>query len=217
VDVRWADRVALRDGARIAGNLDAMLEDEEQFERAPGAQVGGAVNVQQGEGLQDHYLAAYRDPMFWTIHGLGLVASFLFGLLLRFLVPAIFETDLTTSPTFFRSLGYGFLVIVVTPIAIVLTALTVVGIPVAVLALFIYVVLFYSAEIVVAAWLGRVLWPPSDETLLGFGRSFFVGLSLLVVVGHVPFLGPPVVIVATLVGAGLLFEQIRKVAPSSGT
>ncbi len=140
------------------------------------------------------------------------MAAFLFGLLLHFLVPAIFEAGVSTSPEFFRSFGYGFLVIIATPVAICLLALTVVGIPVAVLTLFGYVVLFYSAEIVVGAWIGRVLWPPTDESTFAFGRSFFVGLGLLTLAGHVPFLGPPILIVATLIGAGLLFEQARRVA-----
>ena len=70
-----------------------------------------------------------------------------------------------------------------------------------------------TAEIVVGAWLGRMLWPPLDETLFGFGRSLFAGLTVLTVVGHIPFLGPPVIIVATLIGAGMLYERIRKLAP----
>ncbi len=212
VEVRWAEHVALRDAARIAGDVELGLEAEEDLERAPGAQVAGAINVTPRDSMKDHYLDAYRDPAWWAAHGIALMTAFLFGLLLHFLMPAIFEAGLSTSPEFFRSFGYGFLVIVATPIAICLLALTVVGIPVAVLALFSYVVLFYSAEIVVGAWIGRVLWPPSDESIFAFGRSFFVGLAVLTLASLVPFLGPPIMIVATLIGAGLLFEQARRVA-----
>ena len=76
--------------------------------------------------------------------------------------------------------------------------------------LFVYVVLFYSAEIIVGAWIGRLLWPPSEEGMFAFGRSFFVGLLLLALVTHIPFIGVPIGIVATLVGAGLLFEYGRE-------
>jgi len=208
----WAEGVALRDGARIGGDVNLGLRSEEQLERAPGAEVAGEVDVSPLDGMKEHYLDMYRDPGFWLLHGIMMVAAFVFGLLLRLLVPVIFEGELTTSPEFFRSLGYGLAVIVVTPLAIVALALTVVGIPVAVLTLFTYIVLFYSAEIVASAWIGRLLWAPTDESLFAFGRSFFVGLAALTVTSHIPFVGLPIAIVATLIGAGLMFEQWRNVA-----
>lgn len=212
VDVRWAEKVSLRDGARIAGNLEAGLEDENDLDRAPGATVGGELTIHPRERMHDQFWSDYTDPGFYAMHGLGFVAAFLFGLLLRALVPALFQADLTTTPQFFRSLGYGFLVIVATPIAICAVALTVVGIPVAVLAAFAYIVMLYSAEILVGAWLGRTLTPLADEGMFAFGRSFFVGLAILVVTVHLPFIGIPLMIVATLIGVGLFFEHARSLA-----
>ncbi len=54
-------------------------------------------------------------------------------------------------------------------------------------------------------------FPRSGEarTAPAFGRSFFVGLLILAVVSHIPFVGPPIAIVATLIGAGLVFEYGR--------
>ncbi len=208
VDIRWADKVSLRDGARIEGRIDAMLESEDDLERAPGAQVSGGLNVRPREDVR-RYLSWYLDPKIWAFHGLAVVASFLFGLLLRFLLPALFEVELRTSPQFWRSLGFGFLVVVVTPLAILALALTVVAIPVAVLTLFAYITLFYSAELVAARWIGRMVMPPADDSFFAFGRSFFVGLLILAVVSHIPFVGPPIAIVATLIGAGLVFEYGR--------
>lgn len=210
VDVRWADGVALRSGTRIGGNLKARLPDEADLTRAPDAQVAGAVSIEPREAVAEHYLAFYRERSFWIVQAVGFVASFLFGLLLRLAVPVVYTGHLTTGTQFFRTLFLGLLVILATPLAILVTAATVVGIPVAVLALFVYVVLLYSADLVVSAWLGRLIAPPADESFFAFGRSFLIGLAVLAVAGHVPFLGPPVMIVATLLGAGLLFEQARR-------
>jgi cytoskeletal protein CcmA (bactofilin family) len=212
VDVRWAERVSLRDGARIAGTLQAALPSESDLERAPGAQVGGEVTFHPRQGMKEHYLAHYREPGFYLLHALGLVAAFLFGLLLRWLWPPLFEGELHTGAQFFRNLGLGFLAIVATPVAIVVAALTVVGIPIAVLALFVFLVALYSGEIAAGAWLGRLLLPPADASLQGFARSLFAGLAVLTVVGHLPFLGPAVMIVTTLLGVGFLVERARGVA-----
>jgi cytoskeletal protein CcmA (bactofilin family) len=214
VDVRLAERVSLRDGARVAGTLDAVLPGEASLERAPGAQIDGVVTIHPRKGAKEHYLAHYREPGFYLLHAILLVGAFLFGLLLHWLAPWLLESELRTGAQFFRGLGAGFLVIVATPVAILLTALTVVGIPIAVLALFVYLIALYTGEIAVGAWLGRVLLPPADRSLMGFGRSLFVGLAVLTVVGHLPFLGPAVAIVATLVGVGLLVERARTLAPA---
>jgi cytoskeletal protein CcmA (bactofilin family) len=216
VDVRLAERVSLRDGARIAGSLDATLPGESDLVRAPGAQVGGEVTIQPRRGVKEHYLDRYREPGFYLLHALGLVAAFLFGLMMRWLHPAIFEAELHTGGEFLRSLGVGFLAIVATPFAILAAALTVVGIPIAVMALFAYLVALYTGEITVGAWLGRVLLPPADAGLLAFGRSLFAGLALITVIGHLPFLGPAVLIVSTLLGVGLLVDRARGVAPARG-
>jgi len=216
VDVRWGERVSLRDGARVAGALDAALAGEDDLDRAPGAQVGGEVTVTPRRGMQEHYLDHYREPGFYLLLALGLVAAFLFGLLLRWLSPSLLEAELHTGAQFFRSLGLGFLVIVATPFAILAVALTVVGLPIAVLALFVYLVALYSGEIAAGAWLGRMLLPPADAGLFAFGRSLFAGLGILTVVGHLPFLGPAVMIVATLLGVGLVYERARRLGLPRG-
>ncbi|MGH0032266.1 MAG: zf-HC2 domain-containing protein [Myxococcota bacterium] len=214
VDVRWAQRVALRDAARVEGDAVLRLrEGDDGLVRAPGAVVAGEVTVEELPRMRRHYLDHYKEASFYLMTAVGLVAGFLFGLLLRWIAPSLWESDLSTSPQFLRSLGYGFLVLVATPIAVVAMGLTVVGLPVAILTAFVYVVMFYSASLLVGAWIGRSLLPPREPGLFAWARSFFVGLAVLTVVGHLPFIGPPVMVVATLIGAGLFFEVLRDAAP----
>jgi hypothetical protein len=210
--VRLGERVSLRDGARVAGKVEAVLPGEADLERAPGAQVAGSVTVTPRRGMQEHYLDHYRRPGFYLLHAVLLVGAFLFGLLVRWLAPSLLESELHDGSQFFRCLGMGFLVIVAVPFAILAAALTVVGIPIAVLALFAYLATLYTAGIAVGAWLGRSLLPPGDASLYSFGRSLFVGLAVLTVVDHLPFLGPAVSIVATLLGVGFLWERARRLA-----
>ena len=62
----------------------------------------------------------------------------------------------------------------------------------------------------VGAWLGRLLAPPADDSLFEFGKSLAVGLAILTAVSLVPFLGPPVGVVALLLGLGLLSARARE-------
>ena len=116
-----------------------------------------------------------------------------------------------TSRDFFRNLGMGFVLLLVPPCAIVLVGLTLVGLPAAVLATFLYVTCLYGAELLVGVWLGRTLMGREDgESLWSFGKVFFIGLATVGVVSHLPFVGPPIAVISLLVGLGLVFERARR-------
>jgi cytoskeletal protein CcmA (bactofilin family) len=209
VEVHAAESIVLGDGADVAGDVEARLSDEGDLERADGARIGGELRFLPPEGLDDLYRGAYRNPWVYLAHGLSLVAAFLFGLLLYALAPQLYEVELHTAPQFLRAMLYGFIGAVAIPVAVIALALTVVGIPVAVLGLFIFVVAIYSAEIVVGAWIGSSLLPPADESFYAFGRTLFLGLLILTVATHIPYLGPAVAVVAALLGLGLILTRAR--------
>ncbi len=208
VDVRYAERVALRDAARLGGDLKVTIEEETDLDQAPGAQVAGTIEVGEPEHVKRH-LAWYRNPKLWAVHGILMVAAFLFGLLLYVLSPQLFQFELETSRQFFQNLGYGFLAMVATPVAIVLIALTLVGIPIAILTLFLFLAGIYTANVLIGAWLGRRLLAVRDGSIASFARSFFVGLLLLTIITHIPFIGVPLEVIVALVGLGLIVQQGR--------
>jgi hypothetical protein len=207
---RWGlDRLTLLDAARIGGDVDAWVEDPAHVERAAGAQVGGEVRTHEPESAREHYLAAYRDPAVWGFHALFVVASFLFGLLVHAIAPNVLHAELSTTREFFAALGWGFVALVVTPIVLVALALTLVGIPIAAFGFFTYVTSIYLAEIVVAVWVGRLIWPARDASWGAFARVLAVGLVLVVLAEHIPFVGVPIWCLAVLVGLGSLALRAR--------
>jgi cytoskeletal protein CcmA (bactofilin family) len=202
---RWgAKRVTLLDAARIGGHVDAWLHDPADLERAAGAQVAGEVRTHERERARDQYLAAYRNPRVWALHALFFVAAFLFGLLVHALAPRLLDVRTATTRQLFSALGVGFAALIVTPIALVLLILTLIGIPVAILGLFAFLVALYLSEIVVAAAVGRWILPPRGAGTLAFGRTLLVGLALVLAVEHIPFIGVPAWLVAVLIGFGSL-------------
>jgi hypothetical protein len=62
---------------------------------------------------------------------------------------------------------------------------------------------------VVASAVGRWLLPPRGDGVFAFGRSLLVGLALVVVAEHIPFVGVAIFAVVMLVGLGVLAARAR--------
>jgi cytoskeletal protein CcmA (bactofilin family) len=209
--VLHAHRLLLLEGARVGGDLDALLPEEVEIELAEGATVGGEV-TKRSHSHAEAFFARFRAPHFYLLLVVELVAAFAFGVVLYALAPALFASSVPTAGAFLRALGWGLVALVAAPVAIGLTALTVVGIPIAVLGLFGYLTALYLADVVVGALIGRALLEP-EAGLGAFARALLVGLAI-VVAGHaIPFLGAAVGVVSLLLGLGLLVERARHFRP----
>ncbi|MGH7336181.1 MAG: hypothetical protein ACREI7_01265, partial [Myxococcota bacterium] len=209
VQAPWIEQIYLRDGAHVGGDVEVRLEEGRSVEQAAGARVDGEVRSIPRQSRREHYLDHYRSWRFYAGHLLYFAAAFVIGLIAYRNGTVIFRGTIATGGELLRALGLGFVVLVVAPIAMIAAALTIIGIPTAVLALFLYIVALYTSDLVVGAWLGRLVAPPADESLVAFGRSFAAGLAILTAVSIVPFLGPAVGVVVMLLGLGLLTGRAR--------
>lgn len=205
----WSERVSVLPGARVGGDLRAHLPEPEALEVAEGALVAGATDVEVLEGHRHTMWSRYRDGRFYTWLALGFAASFLIGMLLHALAPGLFAGRLVTGRDFIVSLGLGFAVLVLSPIALVLLALTVVGIPAALIGLAVWGIALYLGGVVVAALIGRSLVKPRGDGARDFGMALLVGLAVVVGVKSLPFVGRPAGWVIALVGVGLLAVQAQ--------
>ncbi len=206
VDV-FADELALGEGARVAGRLEAALPDGVGIEGLAAGRVAGEVEVSphphsRGEGLE-----RYATPRFWVKLAIRITAAFLFGMLLYALAPGLFRPE---WPAAVRTLGLGLLVLVGAPVLLVLLGVTLVGLPVAVLGLFAWVTALYAAGVLVAGRLGAALLDPEPGSQRAFGLALLVGLLVLAVGASLPFFGPLVRAVAALGGLGILAQAARE-------
>lgn len=108
-----------------------------------------------------------------------------------------------------RSLGYGFLYFAVVPVGVILLCITVVGIPVGLIALFFYGLFFALANVITALvgahwinWRKNYNWQPIRLVLVALG--LLVALKLL---GAIPFLGWIVKLTAVLIAFGAILEH----------
>jgi hypothetical protein len=104
----------------------------------------------------------------------------------------------------------GFLWLIAVPVAAVLIAITIVGLPLALLSGAVYGVLVYLGRAVIAVWLGRmVLGARAHPGYEGAFKSFLTGGIILVLVAFVPGIGPLVMLLTTVCGVGALLLSIK--------
>ncbi len=205
VEVRYAERLSLRDGARIGGDVAAVLEAD-AIEIASGAVIGGESSRTAPKGMEEHMMSHYSHPAFYLFLGLRYAAGVLFGILLYAVVPGLFDSRFPTTRSLFRSMATGFLFVIAAPLLILCSGLTIIGIPIAVMASFVYIVTLYAAKITVGSLIGRRVMG-SEPGIVPFGLALLVGLGLLSLVTALPFVGIAVTIIAVLYGLGMIYDR----------
>lgn len=117
----------------------------------------------------------------------------------------------TASAEPVRSLGYGFLYFVVVPVAIVLLFITVIGIPIGLIALLFYG-LFFALASIITALVGANWIDQRKAYNWRLLQLVFVALGLLVVLKlltFIPFLGWVIKIAAILIAFGAILDNTR--------
>ncbi len=207
-----AERISLLDEARVGGGVRARLWGRyDELEQAPGASVMGEVLVSKDSIVREHYLSHYREPGLYIFVLVSAAAAFVFGLLVYLIDPRLFEADMPDARGFGRSLGIGFILILAGPVALFLIGLTVVGLPIAILGLFVLIASVYTSFVIVAGLVGHAVLKPSGPGLGAFAPSLLVGVLIVGVLAALPFVGPAIRILAVLFGLGCLFERVRGV------
>ena len=203
-----SERLTVFDEATIGGDLIIEVADNGGAEVAEGAEIGGEVS----ETRIEHDMHDRRSP--WLTGGfymrafVFLVSAFLVGMLLHALVPGLFRGVLATSSDFVRCLGFGFVALIATPILLLLCAITVVGIPIAILGSFVYLTVLFVSMIVVAALVGSAILGADSDSAQSFGAALLLGLVVVVAVMNIPFVGGLLRLLIGLAGMGLVISTL---------
>lgn len=201
-DVRLvAESIEIMPGARIKGKL--TYKSGEEIKVHPGAQIG---TLFQEPGSTPRLELLPGLPPFRPLLMLGLLASgaLLLGLFPRFTIAA--ARVVGARPL--QSLGLGTAIVLSTPPVIVLLTLTIIGIPIALAAAGLYAATLLAGYLVAACFLGAALlrlarknptvhyWPQVGVLA--------IGLLLLGLVRHVPYVGLFLILLVLIVGVGAM-------------
>jgi cytoskeletal protein CcmA (bactofilin family) len=201
-DVRVeAERLSIGPSARIAGDLRYRV-DPEQATISSEADIGGEV-----EALPPRESVGPSPIAMYVIR----IASFvLFGGVLVALFPG--TASATVEAVRRRpapALGLGVLWAICVPLAALVIAITVVGLPLGLILAAVYAASVYVAPAVPAMWLGDLLVRPREESVRASRlRAFLVGGPLIGIAILLPWAGVIVRLAAGLLGLGAMALMI---------
>lgn len=209
------NKISIAPGAYVGG--DFSYESKEKANISPDAQVMGETRwkkrTSDGEGMS--LFVPPPKSLLWTI--LFLIGSIIIGglmlLIRRDLVAGVVD-EIRYNGAIAGVLGIA--VIFLVPVMLVLTAITLVGIPVALAGLTIYGFLFLVGRAIVAIAVGAFIleWMRKGKRV-SFGWALVIGSMLMALLFKVPYLGWLVYIVVWGLGAGAIVTRTfrRKTPP----
>jgi cytoskeletal protein CcmA (bactofilin family) len=199
-------RLRLEGPARIGGDLMAHVKRAGDVEVDPEARIGGRTETRVAPPRKSRF--ASPRFYFWKLIWLG--AAFVTGLLLHRLFPGLFATHTPDGASLLRASGVGFVVLVAVPAAAVLACATLVGLPIGLIMLMLWMSGLYVAPLLVAMPIGRGILQGGASPPASFVPALLVGLVVVTVLVNVPYVGGIVRLVVIVLGLGLGAMRLRR-------
>jgi hypothetical protein len=199
------DSLTLTNTARVGGNLSAHVDQLKNVHIADGATIAGKRDIQVRVRK-----SRFTRPGFYFFQAVWLAAAMLVGWLGLVLFPGFFQASTQAVGSGWRSVGLGVAVLAAVPVAIVVTAITLVGLPASLMLLAVYLAAIYLAKVWVGAFLGRILLKPAGATKGDWLLGLLLGLLILTIVGFVPYLGGLVHLGVVCLGLGAFAWQLYR-------
>lgn len=201
-----AGETKIASGAYISGNL--ILESGEEPIIEEGAIITGETRLEtrEEEGEAFFALAPFFAFMITFIKIILLIAKIIVGIIIIALFKKYTRRIMDTlikAP--WKCLGWGFLALIVLPVATTILFSMLIGFPLAIFGSYVYSILFYLSSIFVALVVGeKIIQLFKKEGEISLYPSFIVGLLVLLVLGWIPILGFIIKLFVVLFGAGML-------------
>jgi len=204
-----SDRITLMPTAKIVGNLRYTSEKEAKIES--GAQIIGETVWTPKEIIKKEPSSIFTGKSLIS-ELIFLLALMITGVVLTILCKKnAYQAKLAVGDSFLKSMGLGFVFVICIPIGVLILAVTVIGLPIAIITLFAYLVFIYIAKIPVATFVG-------EKTFKIFGKkgepspiwSMLLGLVVLTTLLNIPYLEWPIYFVVLFTGFGAMITSQRR-------
>ncbi|MGB8535898.1 MAG: zf-HC2 domain-containing protein [Acidobacteriaceae bacterium] len=199
------DNLTLTNTARVGGNLSAQVDQLKNVRIADGAAIAGKRDIQVRVRR-----SRFTRPGFYFFQAVWLASAMLVGWLGLVLIPGFFQASVRAVGSGWRSVGLGIAVLAAVPVAIVVTAITLVGLPASLMLLAFYLAAIYLAKVWVGAFLGGLLLKPAGATKGDWLLGLLVGLLILTIAGFIPYLGGVVRFGVLCLGLGAFAWQLYR-------
>lgn len=201
----FSKNLFVNDSAFIGGSLEA---DVGQSSISDKAQIIGLKKITI---IQNNNNSKAADSSFPTIFSLfSLVGQLLILLVfIRLISPAITSFLNPLSENWLSTLGWGLAILFITPLFVLFLFLTVIGIPMAFILIFLYFLNFYLSSIAFAVFVGNWLHNRHYLNTDNIYLQSIVALILFRVIEFIPVLGGITSFLIFLFGLGLLVQFQR--------
>jgi len=151
-------------------------------------------------------LGAFASYTFLRILG-SLLAAFVTGLAVIYLLPKRTRSVLNiVTRNASSSFIYGFFVLIGIPVLAVLLMVTVAGIPLGFISLFLYAVSLMISKTFISLFVGKNILPNQKNEIL----VFLLGVTIVTIATKLPFVGPLISFLALTIGLGAMTLSYKK-------
>lgn len=183
----------IQEGSRILGKMIEL-----------GTEEGKAWIREKGPGKGPQPL---QDVLFNVFF---LISLLIVGVLVNLLLPK--QTEVITSTISeppWRNLLFGFIFLIAAPVCIAISLITVIGIPIGIISVFLFAIMIYTSRVFVGLWIGRKILGYFKEHLAAtFLWPFVVGSIVIWTLIAIPALGWLIRALALLIGLGAMWIVI---------
>lgn len=208
VKVTASEKITIGSSAQIKGALDYSAPQKATIE--DGAKINGVITYKQ-------YVAPKTGVKAKGAFGLWMLAKSLMLLLSAVVVSLLLKKQMQTAvryamPNFGKELLRGFIILVVLPVAIIISFITVFGSILGGAALLLYITMAVFGTILSPIILGALLskYIFKQANFEGDWKSAILGSIVLAAICFIPYVGGMVCFVFFLVAFGVLFNFLYK-------
>jgi hypothetical protein len=202
-------RLEVYKGASIAGNLAVMTDDKENVKIEQGT-VTGSVDISTREQKEGAHFLGMSTGAFW-FKLLFLLSLLVTTIVLVFVLPRQTEemgTRIVRRPG--QTALWGALVLVLAPVAMIILFGTVIGIPLGLFLLFLYLWFLYLTQVAIGAALGLRLFRSEGSRGWRLFGPIALGIVIVQILVPIPIVGVLVLIAAFIFGLGSLSITLKE-------
>ena len=141
---------------------------------------------------------------------LGIVTSFLVALAIYLLLPASYKVfDEVKKDKVFKTFGNGFLFLIAVPVISVILMISIVCMPIAIIALILYGIIIYLSSIISSVYFGRLI----GNKILKLNNVYLqilIGVVITRLIRLIPIIGGLYSFVIVILGVGLVYNMMVK-------
>lgn len=189
----------ITDTAQINGSLVASVARHTLSSREAAPKVAGDKNLSLWHRLITSFTV------------LSYISTLIIGLLFTWLFPSyLLKVSNTAIKKPLRSLGVGFMSVVCAPFVLILLLVSVLGIPLGVMFLALFLIAIWFAKIYISLALGqKILMLLNKKPSVNW--ALFAGLTIYYLLTRIPVIGPLLWVIFGLIGLGASFITKREI------